>query len=124
MDSGAEQFQVVLVLPDGEQSLLVDREAHIWDFASTVGISLPALCHHGYCLTCAARLEEPGEMDQSDSLVYLPQDRQAGFVLLCTGKPRSNLRIRTHQQNQMREYRKQHGLPAPYSWNTGSALRD
>ena len=69
------------------------------------------------CLTGAARLETGGEVDQSDSLVYFPEDREAGFVLPCTGKPRSDLRLRTHQQNQMREFRKQKGRPSPYSWS-------
>jgi ferredoxin len=68
-------------------------------------------------LTCAGRLENGGELDQSDSLVYLPEDREAGFVLLCTGKPRSDLGIRTHQAKNMREFRKQRKLIAPYSWS-------
>ena len=117
MDLDASVFQVVLLLPDGERSIRVKREEHIWDAAFAAGISLPALCHQGYCLTCAARLEDGGEVDQSDSLVYFPADREAGFILPCTGKPRSNLRICTHQQNHMREFRKQNGLPAPYSWS-------
>jgi ferredoxin len=62
-------------------------------------------------------LENGGAVDQSDSLAYFPEDREAGFVLLCTGKPLSNLRIRTHQAKQMREHRKQHKLLAPYSWS-------
>jgi hypothetical protein len=57
--------------------------------------------------------------DHSDSLVYFPEDREAGFVLLCTGKPRSALRIRAHQQAQMRQHRKQKGLLAPFSWSPG-----
>lgn len=112
----AELVEIMLVLPHEERCIHVSREKHIWDSASTAGIVLPALCHQGYCLTCAARVEDGGEVDQSDSLVYFPEDRQAGFVLLCTGKPHSSLRIRTHQQHQMREFRKQNGLPAPYSW--------
>ncbi|MGE5724326.1 MAG: hypothetical protein ACM34G_04075 [Acidobacteriota bacterium] len=63
----------------------------------------------------AGRLEEPGQVDQSDSDAYFPQDREAGSVLLCTGKPRSSLRIRTHQRQKMRAYRRSLGLPAPYS---------
>jgi ferredoxin len=109
-------FEIVLVLPHEERSIRVCRDTHIWDAASAAGIVLPALCHQGYCLTCAARLEDRGKVDQSDSLEYLPEDRRAGFVLLCTAKPCSGLRIRTHQQNKMREFRKQNGLPAPYSW--------
>ncbi|MCU1298361.1 MAG: ferredoxin [Acidobacteriaceae bacterium] len=109
-------FNVHLLLPDGEErSILVAREEHIWDAAFAAGIILPALCHQGRCLTCAGRLENGGEVDQSDSVSYFPEDRQHGFVLLCTGKPRASLRIRTHQANEMRKYRRQNKLPAPYS---------
>ena len=109
-------FQVVLLLPnEDERSIQVGRNEHIWDAAFNVGMILPALCHQGRCLTCAARLENNGEVDQSDSVSYYPQDREAGFVLLCTAEPRSDLRIRTHQQTEMRAHRVQQGLPAPYS---------
>jgi ferredoxin len=110
-------FQVVLVLPnnDDERSILVGREEHIWDAAFKAGIVLPALCHQGRCLTCAGRLDGPGNVDQSDSVDYYPQDRESGFVLLCTGRPRSALRIRTHQQNEMRQHRIRNRLAAPYS---------
>lgn len=118
MEQPQEVFRVELLLPNQEaRSIQVSSEEHIWDAASKAGIVLPALCHQGYCLTCAGRRENPGTVDQSDSLVYLPEDREAGFVLLCTGKPRSDLRIRTHQAKQMREFRKQKKLIAPYSWN-------
>jgi ferredoxin len=119
MSSRVEGFRVDLLLPDRECSVQVAEDEHIWDAALAAGISLPAMCHQGYCLTCAGRLENGGEVDQSDSLVYFPEDRAAGFVLLCTGKPRSALRIRTHQQMKMREHRKQKKLLAPYSWSTG-----
>lgn len=118
MTQQPEVFRVEFLLPNEEtRSIQVNREEHIWDAAFKAGIVLPALCHQGYCLTCAGRLENGGEVDQSDSLVYLPEDREAGFVLLCTGKPRSDLRIRTHQAKQMRDFRKQRKLPAPYSWS-------
>jgi ferredoxin len=119
MNPSPEAFDAVLLLPDHECSIKVGREEHIWDAASAAGIVLPAMCHQGYCLTCAGRLEGEGEVDQSDSLLYFPEDREAGFVLLCTARPRSVLRIRTHQQAQMREHRKAKGLPAPYSWSVG-----
>jgi ferredoxin len=117
--SEPEPFQVEL-LHDGEtRSIEVSRDEHIWDAAFKAGIDLPAMCHQGYCLTCAARLENGGEVDQADSEQYYPADRDAGFVLLCTGKPRSNLQIRTRQAKAMREFRKSKNLPAPYSWNVG-----
>ena len=118
MAAELEAFQVTFLLPSGEQPTIpIGREEHIWDAASAAGIKLPAMCHQGYCLTCAARLADGGEVDQSDSLVYYPEDREAGFVLPCTGKPRSDLRLRTHQAKQMREFRKERKLIAPYSWS-------
>ena len=117
MAQDSEMFQVTLLLPNEERSIEVGREEHIWDAAFAAGIVLPSLCHQGYCLTCAAKLEGSGEVDQSDSLAYFPEDREAGFVLPCTGKPRSALKLRTHQQQQMREFRKQQRLLAPYSWS-------
>src|SRR5690349_15415960 len=117
MNQDQERFRVDLILPTGEMRCVrVKPEEHIWDAAFNAGIVLPAMCHQGYCLTCAGRLEAGGEVDQSDSLDFFPEDREAGFVLLCTGRPRSDLKIRTHQAQQMREFRKQKNLPAPYSW--------
>lgn len=115
MSSDCARFKVTLLLPEGEQTIQVKPNEHIWDAALAAGIVLPALCHQGRCLTCAGRLEGLGAVDQSDSVSYFPEDREAGFVLLCTGKPQSDLRIRTHQQKQMREFRNERGLPSPYS---------
>ena len=114
MTASLPLFDVVLLLPDNqERTIQVGGEEHIWDAASKAGIVLPALSI-GRCLTCAGRVEDGGR-DKSDSIRYYPEDREAGFVLLCTGKARSPLRIRTHQQDEMRGYRKQKGLPAPYA---------
>jgi len=78
-------------------------------------VTLPALCHQGWCLTCAGRLEGPGKVDQTDSLAFFEPDRAAGFVLLCTGKACSDVTIRTEQATEMRKHRLRHRLPAPYS---------
>jgi ferredoxin len=110
-----ECFTVTLVTPEGERTLRVANDQHIWDAAASAGIKLPAMCHMGYCLTCAARLEAGGEFDQSDARQYFAEDRAAGFILLCTAKPRSDLRIGTHQQRAMRRFRLDAGLPAPYA---------
>ena len=71
------------------------------------------MCLQGWCITCAAHVEGPGEWDQSASLRYYPQDREAGFILLCTARPRSDLVIRTHQRLAMRDHRIALGLPTP-----------
>jgi ferredoxin len=111
-----KKFDVTFVLPTGEErTIQVGPNEHIWDAAAAAGIKLPALCHQGRCLTCAGRLMDGGDVDQSDSVSYYPEDREAGFVLLCTAKPRSPLRILTNQQKEMREHRRRKKLPAPYS---------
>jgi ferredoxin len=89
------------------------EDEFIWDAAARSGIQLPAICHQGRCLTCAARLIE-GDFDQSSTASYFSADREAGFLLLCTARPRSNLIVETHAQWAMRDHRKAHGLPAPY----------
>jgi ferredoxin len=110
-----EVFNVTLVTPYGERVIRARASEHILDEAQIGGISLPAICHQGRCLTCAGKLLAPGEFDPSDAVSYYAQDREAGYILLCTAKARSDLHIRTHKQTEMREYRTKLGLPAPYA---------
>ncbi len=110
-----QAFDVALITPYGLRTIRARASEHIWDEAKAAGINLPAICHQGRCLTCAGKLAEPGEFDASDAVSYYPQDRAAGYILLCTVKARSNLRIRTHTQTEMRAQRKKMGLPAPYA---------
>lgn len=74
----------------------VGAEEYLLDAGLRAGLDLPSLCLQGWCLTCAARVLE-GQVDQSDSRRFYPEDREAGFALVCTGKPLSDLRLRTHQ---------------------------
>ena len=108
---------VTLLMPGRQTKIQAREDQHIWDAAKEQGFELPSICHQGRCLTCAGRLENPteGDFDNSDATYYFPQDRDAGFILLCTAKASSDLRIHTHQQHEMRKHRLAHGLPAPYS---------
>lgn len=63
-------------------------------------------------MACAAQVLE-GELDHSDARRYYPADEEAGFALICTAKPRSDLRLRTHATAAMRAHRDARGLPAP-----------
>jgi ferredoxin len=107
-------FHIDLDSPDGRHSIECGDDEYIWDAAARDGILLPAICHQGRCLSCAARLTQ-GRVDQTDADAYFPEDRAHRFALLCTAKPRSDLRILTHQQSQMRRHRLSLGLPAPYA---------
>jgi ferredoxin len=110
-----ESFNVTLVTPYGERVIRARASEHILDEAQAAGINLPAICRQGRCLTCAGELLAQGEFDPSDAVGYYAQDREAGYILLCTAKVLSDLRIRTHRQTEMREHRKKIGLPAPYA---------
>jgi ferredoxin len=55
-------FNITLLTPQEERSIRVANDQHIWDAAFEQGIELPALCHQGWCLTCAGRIEGPGEV--------------------------------------------------------------
>lgn len=107
-------MQVELRTPDGVYRINCGKDEFVWNAAARVGIHLPAICHQGRCLTCAARLIE-GRVDQSAASSYFAADRQAGFVLLCTARPQSDLVLETDQQWRMRKHRKDCGLPAPYA---------
>jgi len=114
-ENTSKLFTVRLLTPGGAKTIRVSDAKHIWDAAFDQGVTLPALCHQGWCLTCAGRIEGTGEVDQTDSLAYFPQDRNERYALLCTGKPCSDLTIRTEQAVAMRRNRLRNRLPAPYS---------
>ena len=44
---------------------------------------------------------------------FLSEDAQERFVLLCTARPLSDVRIETHQKETMRAHRIAHKLPVP-----------
>jgi ferredoxin len=111
----ASSCRVRLEGPEDTKEITARSNEHIWDAALAQGILLPAICHQGFCLTCAGRLLAPGEFDSSDCEQYFPEDREAGYILLCTSKARSDLRIRTHAADDMRRHRVAHRLPSPYS---------
>ena len=108
-------YHIVLETPDGEKSFDAPPGQALWDAAQAAGITLPAICHQGRCLTCAGRLLGSGKTDHSRAQTYFPEDEAARFVLLCSATPCTDLRIRTHQESEMRQHRLKLGLPAPYA---------
>jgi len=108
-----ERYEVELLLPEGETARLeASADESVWDAATRAGIMLPSMCLQGWCTTCAGRVLA-GEFDPAEALRYYPQDKDAGYILLCTARPCSAMRIRTHQRDAMRAHRRRHGLPAP-----------
>jgi ferredoxin len=109
----AARYRVVFELPSGEtHELTVGEDEHVLAAARRAGLELPSLCERGWDLACAVRVLE-GRLDHSDAQRYYREDEQAGFALICTAKPLSDLRLRTHETQAMRRNRDLHGLPAP-----------
>ncbi len=87
-------------------------DEYLLDVAARAGLELPYLCLQGWCTTCAGKVLE-GKVDQSEALRVYPQDEEAGFVLLCSAFARSDLKILTHQKEELRALRRSLGLPVP-----------
>jgi ferredoxin len=87
-------------------------EEHILDAARKAGLRLPSACEQGWDLACAVRVLE-GRWDNGDARRYFEADREAGFALICTAKPLSDMRVETHQRAAMQEHRRALRLPAP-----------
>ncbi|MFQ5708583.1 MAG: 2Fe-2S iron-sulfur cluster-binding protein [bacterium] len=106
-------YKVKLITPDGqEHQLLVPEGRHILDVALESGLDLPYSCLQGWCLSCSARVIQ-GRVNQEDSKRFYEADRREGFALLCTGKPESELVLKTHATEEMRLARKKNRLPFP-----------
>jgi len=106
-------YQVKFQTPEGMSRIEVGGDEYILDAAYRADLDVPSMCLQGFCLTCASVLLS-GKVDQSEALRYYKEDKEAGFVLICSAKPRSNLIIKTHQKEKMREHRKKLGLPYPH----------
>jgi len=107
------RYRVLFEYPNGEErEVMVGEDEHVLAAARRAGLVLPSLCEQGWDLACAVEVLE-GRLDHSDALRYYSEDERAGFALICTAKPLSDLRLRTHQTAAMRRNRDLHGLPAP-----------
>jgi ferredoxin len=106
-------YRVTFRTPDlKELAADVPDDKYILETALKAGLELPYSCLRGWCLTCAARVIK-GSVNQEDSFRYYEVDRKAGFALICTGKPESDLMLETHARDAMRRERESHGLPYP-----------
>ncbi|NIR47017.1 2Fe-2S iron-sulfur cluster binding domain-containing protein [candidate division KSB1 bacterium] len=112
MTDKRETYQVTLIIDDEQHSLEVPEDETILEAALQADYLLPYLCLQGWCTTCAGQILE-GEVDQSQALRIFPEDEEAGYVLLCSAYPRSDLKILTHKKNELKEFRISKKLPVP-----------
>jgi ferredoxin len=85
---------------EGEtHELDVDEDEYILDAGLDAGLDLPFSCKEGNCTTCTAELEA-GEVDQSDGMALDKEDREEGYVLLCSSYPRDECHVRAGDEVQ------------------------
>jgi ferredoxin len=107
-------YRVTLVTNGRKRVISCPESEFILQAALDAGLDLPYMCLQGWCVTCAGKILS-GTVDQSASFRFYEEDAREGFVLLCTARPTSDLRIKTHQKEAMREHRVRRKLPVPLS---------
>ena len=100
--------RIELRRPDGEWVFDAPEDEYLLYAMQDAGIASPLICEQGWCLACAAELVR-GHVDRSAALTNYPEDAQAGFVLLCSARPLSDL-ILTQDIHQTRRAMTQHRI--------------
>lgn len=103
-----QSFRVTLKRPDGVFVLDAPADEFLLYTMQDAGIESPYICEQGWCLACAARLVE-GEVDRTAALTNYAEDAEAGFVLLCSSRPLSDL-VLTQDVHETRRAMTQHRI--------------
>jgi ferredoxin len=104
----APRYRITLRRPDGEWQFEAPGNEYLLYAMQDAGIVSPMICEQGWCLACAARLVE-GRVDRSAALTDYPEDAAAGFVLLCSTRPLSDL-VLTQDIHETRRQMTQHRI--------------
>lgn len=67
---------------------MADDGATVLAAAQAAGVDLPSSCEAGVCASCRARLLV-GEVELISDFALDPDERAAGYVLVCQALPRS-----------------------------------
>ncbi|WP_423996534.1 2Fe-2S iron-sulfur cluster-binding protein [Halorubrum trapanicum] len=116
--SSDDTWTVTIVVPEessldeaGEtHELAVSENETILAAARSAGVWLAADCQQGWCITCAARLVD-GDVVHPNARRYDTEDREAGYVLICTAKPRADSTLVVEQYDEFLEFRAANNKP-------------
>lgn len=87
MTTQSNHFKVEL--RNARVTLQVAEDVPIYQAALAAGIQLPIGCNYGGCISCAAKLIS-GEVRQPGATAINKRQSQAGYILLCVARPKSD----------------------------------
>jgi ferredoxin len=101
-ESTAPRHTVTVHLPTMTESATFEcaEDQFILNAALASGVALPFGCRMGSCAMCCGKLVE-GTVDRSDQLILTDRQVASGYILLCKSKPRSEVVIVTHQEDEL-----------------------
>lgn len=94
-----QAFQVTMQTPSGCRKFEQSADKNLLEGALAAGIEVPNLCGTGTCGACASRLVS-GDVERSDFLLD-DQQKEAGFLLLCTTTVTSDVEVISHQETEL-----------------------
>ncbi len=100
--STARSHQVTVHLPNMAESatFACKEDQFILNAALAGGVTLPFGCRMGSCGMCTGRVVE-GTVDRADQIILTDEQMAQGFTVLCKTRPRSDVVIVTHQEQEL-----------------------
>ena len=98
----------------GDQVLTIAEDETIYEAALKAGIQLPIACAYGGCITCAAR-KSSGRVVQPKGTALNKRQSEAGYILLCVARPRSDVVIEVGVESHGDLYQNPFAVKAPRS---------
>lgn len=95
-------------------TLDVGKDEAIIDAVEASGHVLPIACRYGGCITCAAKLIS-GAVRQPNGTAINKRQSQAGYILLCVARPKSDCVIEVGVESHDKLYQNPFAAP-PKSW--------
>ncbi len=96
-----DSYLIKLYEKDKEPKIIKSSKAQtVLETAEAYNIKLPYSCRAGSCSACVGKLLS-GTVDQKEQRFLDAIQVDAGYVLTCMAYPTSNIRIQTHQEDQL-----------------------